>query len=185
MEEKETIKLKDPNEAKESKETKKKHEKHEKREKHEKQDKQNVEIQELKDRVLRIQAEFENYKKRSKGELEDMAKYGAQELVTPLLGVIDNFERAIATRPEESSLEAFYNGVEMIYKQLMEILSSQGLEKISARGEVFDPSYHQGVMNEPVDDEELVGKVTDEFQTGYTLNKKVIRPTMVKVGIKG
>ncbi|MDD2371337.1 MAG: nucleotide exchange factor GrpE [Firmicutes bacterium] len=150
-----------------------------------KSDKQATEINELTDKLMRIQAEFENYKKRSKTELEDMAKYGAQAIIVPLLGVIDNLERALAVKPDDVSSEKYFNGVEMIHKQFVEILKANGLEKIEAEGKNFDPGYHQGVMNEAVDDEELVNKVIAEFQKGYMLNKKVIRPTMVKIGIKG
>ena len=150
-----------------------------------KEEKKDEEIKNLQEKILRITAEFENYKKRSKVELENMGRYGAEELMLPLLLVIDNFERAIAQKPDAKKIEAFYEGVNLIYKQLIEILESQGLEKIQAKGEKFDPDYHQGVMNDEVDDEKLVGTVTEEFQTGYLLNKKVIRPTMVKIGTKG
>jgi molecular chaperone GrpE len=150
-----------------------------------KADKHAEELKELKDKIIRLQAEFENYKKRSKTELEDMAKYGSQEIMTPLLGVIDNFERALSVKPDINSIEKYTEGVEMIYKQLLEILCACGLEKIEAEGQCFDPGYHQGVMNEVVEDDEMVDKVVSEFQKGYMLNKKVIRPTMVKIGIKG
>lgn len=160
-------------------------EKTSKKPKTKKNDKQAQEIGELKDKLIRLQAEFENYKKRSKTELEYMAKYGSQELMIPLLGVIDNFERALAVKPEKESVEKYAEGVELIYRQFMEILISSGLEKIEAEGQEFDPSYHHGVMNEVVEDESMINKVTAEFQKGYMLNKKVIRPTMVKVGIKG
>ena len=149
------------------------------------EEKKDEEIKNLQEKILRITAEFENYKKRSKVELENMGRYGAEELMLPLLLVIDNFERAIAQKPDAKKNEAFYEGVNLIYKQLIEILESQGLEKIQAKGEKFDPDYHHGVMNDEVDDEKLVGTVTEEFQTGYLLNKKVIRPTMVKIGMKG
>ncbi len=148
-------------------------------------DKQAEEIKELKDKLIRTQAEFENYKKRSKLELEEMAKYGTQKLILPLISVIDNFERALAIKSDENSKDKYYAGVEMIHKQFMEILCANGLEKIEAAGNDFDPSFHQGVMNENVEDDELVNKVTDELQKGYMLNKKVIRPTMVKIGTKG
>lgn len=148
-------------------------------------DKKAEEILDLKDRMLRQQAEFENFKKRSKSELEDMARYGTREVIAPLLSVVDNFERAISKEPDGESYKAFYEGVVMIYKQMMEILNSQGLAKIEAKGQRFDPNCHEGVMNEPVSDEDLAGKVLEEFQTGYALNNKVIRPAMVKIGIKG
>jgi molecular chaperone GrpE len=156
-----------------------------KKQKNKKADKHAEEIEALKNKNIRLQAEFENYKKRSKTELEDMAKYGTQELMTPLLGVLDNFERALAVKPDNNSIDKYTEGVEMIYKQLLEILCACGLEKIEAEGQCFDPGYHQGVMNETVEDDELVDKVISEFQKGYMLNKKVIRPSMVKIGIKG
>lgn len=156
-----------------------------KKPKFKKVDKQAEEIEELKNKLIRLQAEFENYKKRSKVELEDMAKYGSQSLMVPLLGVLDNFERALAVKPDSDSIEKYIEGIEMINKQMLEVLCAGGLEKIDAEGQPFDPGYHQGVMNEVVEDEELVDKVIAEFQKGYMLNKKVIRPTMVKIGIKG
>lgn len=166
-------------------EEKKKEEKPIKKTKVKKTDKHAEEIGELKEKIIRLQAEFENYKKRSKTELVEMAKYGSQELMTPLLGVLDNFERALAIKPDQNSIDKYSEGVEMIYKQLFEILCSCGLEKIEAEGQFFDPAYHQGVMNEAVEEDEMVDKVIAEFQKGYMLNKKVIRPTMVKIGIKG
>lgn len=166
-------------------EEKKIEEKPSKKPKFKKADKQAEEIEELKNKLIRLQAEFENYKKRSKVELEDMAKYGAQALMIPLLGVLDNFERALAVKPDKDSIDKYVEGIEMIQKQMLEVLCAGGLEKIDAEGQTFDPGYHQGVMNEVVEDEEMIDKVIAEFQKGYMLNKKVIRPTMVKIGIKG
>lgn len=166
-------------------EEKKIEEKPSKKPKFKKADKQAEEIEELKNKLIRLQAEFENYKKRSKVELEDMAKYGAQALMIPLLGVLDNFERALAVKPDKDSIDKYIEGIEMIQKQMLEVLGAGGLEKIDAEGQTFDPGYHQGVMNEVVEDEEMIDKVIAEFQKGYMLNKKVIRPTMVKIGIKG
>lgn len=148
------------------------------------EDKKDEEIKNLKEKILRITAEFENYKKRSKIELGNMGRYRAEELILPLLLVIDNFERAMIQKPDVKKIDAFYDGVNLIYKQFIEILESQGLERILAKGEKFNPDYHQGIMNVEVDDEKLVGTVIEEFQTGYLLNKKVIRPTMVKIGMK-
>lgn len=166
-------------------EEKKNEEKPIKKPKFKKADKHAEEIEELKNKLIRLQAEFENYKKRSKTELEDMAKYGTQSLMVPLLGVLDNFERALAVKPDKDSIDKYVEGVEMIHKQMLEVLCAGGLEKIDAEGQTFDPGYHQGVMNEAVEDEDMVDKVIAEFQKGYMLNKKVIRPTMVKIGIKG
>ena len=138
---------------------------------------------ELEEKFLRLQAEFENYKRRMQCDLEGMASYGACSIVTDLLPVLDNFSRALAHKPEEKE-SAFYQGVEMIERQLLDSLEARGLEKIEAVGNPFDPEYHEGVMNEPVEDEDQVGLVLDELQPGYLFNKKVIRPSMVKVGVQ-
>lgn len=149
-----------------------------------KTDKKDLEIAELEDKLKRVQAEFENYKRRSKADLEDMAKFGAENMVLQILPVLDNFERALQTQPTKETVDNFYVGMDMIEKQLLEALLCQGLEKIEAVGQPFDPNYHEGVMNEPVSDEALADTVLAELQTGYLLNKKVVRPSMVKVGIK-
>lgn len=148
-------------------------------------DKKAEEIAQLTDRLLRLQAEFENYKKRSRAELEDRTRYGIQEIMQPLLLVVDNFERALSHPPDEESIDSYTAGIEMIYKQFMETLGAQGLERMEPIGQPFDPIFHEGVMNEVVDEEGLAGCVTGELQSGYTLNNKVIRPAMVKIGIKG
>ena len=149
-----------------------------------KTDKKDKAIAELEEKLIRIQAEFENYKRRSKTELEEMSRFGAENMVLQILPVLDNFERALQVKPTEDTFDNFYVGMDMIAKQLLEALNCQGLEKIEAVGQVFDPNYHEGVMNEPVADDALANTVLDELQTGYLLNKKIVRPSMVKVGIK-
>lgn len=148
-----------------------------------KPDKKAQEIESLKERLMRQQAEFENYKKRSRSELEEMGRYGVKELMVPLLSVVDNFQRALGKEPDAESAKAFYDGVDMIYRQFMDILEGQGLARIPGKGEAFDPAFHEGVMREAVQDPELDNTVLEEFQAGYRLKDKVIRPAMVKVGI--
>ncbi|AMP20659.1 hypothetical protein AZF37_05220 [endosymbiont 'TC1' of Trimyema compressum] len=149
-----------------------------------KTDKKDKVIAELEEKLLRVQAEFENFKRRSKTELEEMARFGAENMVLQILPVLDNFERALKIKPTKETVDNFYVGMDMIEKQLLEALNCQGLEKIEAVGQEFDPNFHDGVMNEPVVDDALANTVIDELQTGYLLNKKVVRPSMVKVGIK-
>lgn len=149
-----------------------------------KADKKDKVIAELEEKLLRVQAEFENFKRRSKTELEEMARFGAENMVLQILPVLDNFERALKIKPTKETVDNFYVGMDMIEKQLLEALNCQGLEKIEAAGQEFDPNFHDGVMNEPVVDDALANTVIDELQTGYLLNKKVIRPSMVKIGIK-
>lgn len=146
----------------------------------EKYNKTATEHEELSNRYMRLQADFNNFKKRTEKERESIFQYATQELITSLLPVIDNFDRALKVDIEESTVENLYKGVEMVYKQLMESLKSNGLEEINALGENFDPNYHHAVAQEENENyEENV--VTEVFLKGYKIKEKVIRPSMVKV----
>ena len=125
-------------------------------------------------RYMRLMADFQNYKKRVEKEKKD---YANEKLVTELLDVLDNFERAL---DQEGQGDSFKEGMEMIFKQLGDVLKKSGLAEIPALGEEFDPNFHNAVMSEETDDYES-GKVSGVMQKGYTLNGKVIRPSMVKV----
>jgi len=128
-------------------------------------------------KYLRLMADFQNYKKRVEKEKKDLYSYANENLVTELLDVLDNFERALE---QECSAEGFKEGMEMIFKQLKNVLEKAGLAEIPALGEDFDPNVHNAVMTEETDEYES-GKVSGVMQKGYTLNGKVIRPSMVKV----
>ena len=128
-------------------------------------------------KYLRLMADFQNYKKRVEKEKKDLYSYANEKLVTELLAVLDNFERALA---HEDSGDGFKEGMEMIFKQLGNVLEKSGLAEIPALGEEFDPNVHNAVMTEETDEYES-GKVSGVMQKGYTLNGKVIRPSMVKV----
>lgn len=136
-----------------------------------------AELQEYIGRLQRLQADFENFRKRNQKEREELAKYGAERLVCSLLPVLDNFERALTATGEESSLKT---GVEMIYRQLSEVLANEGLACIEAVGKEFDPNMHQAVMRVEAQ-EHGDNEVVEELQKGYLLKEKVIRPSMVKV----
>ena len=127
-------------------------------------------------RYLRLMADFQNYKKRVEKEKKDLYAYANEKLMGELLAVIDNFERAL----EQDAGEGFKEGMEMIFRQLSDVLKASGLEEISALGEEFDPNVHNAVMTEETEEYES-GKVSGVMQKGYTVNGKVIRPTMVKV----
>lgn len=134
---------------------------------------------EAQDRMLRVQAEFDNFKKRTQKEKEANLKYKAQDLVTELLPAIDNFERALQVEVTEAA-ESFVEGMSMVYNQLKEALKSQGVEEIEAVGKEFDPNLHHGVMQ--VEDAEVESNIiVEELQKGYMLKDRVIRPAMVKV----
>ncbi|WIV10682.1 nucleotide exchange factor GrpE [Proteiniborus sp. MB09-C3] len=138
------------------------------------------ECEELSNRYVRLQADFNNFKKRTEKEKESIYQYAAQELITSLLPVMDNFDRALKVDTEESTVDNLYKGVEMVYKQLIESLQANGLEEINAVGEKFDPNYHHAVAQEENDDYDA-DVVTEVFLKGYKVKDKVIRPSMVKV----
>ena len=125
----------------------------------------------------RLMADFQNYKRRTEKEKNDIYAYANEKLILGLLEVIDNFERAVLS---ETADEKYAEGMEMIFKQLKGVLEKSGLEEIKALGEGFDPNFHNAVMTEDNDKFES-GSVTEVLQKGYTLNGKVIRPSMVKV----
>ena len=125
----------------------------------------------------RLMADFQNYKRRTEKEKSDIYAYANEKLILGLLEVIDNFERAVLS---ETADEKYAEGMEMIFKQLKGVLEKSGLEEIKALGEGFDPNFHNAVMTEDNDQFES-GSVTEVLQKGYTLNGKVIRPSMVKV----
>ncbi|MFT9487046.1 nucleotide exchange factor GrpE [Tepidibacillus infernus] len=137
-------------------------------------------IEELQNRLLRTQADFENFRKRTRVEKEELAKYATAKLVESLLPAIDNFERAIDSSKDSQNLDLFLQGVEMVYRQIEQVLTQEGLEKIEAVGQPFNPEIHQAVMQVETDEFDS-GIVVEELQKGYKLKEKVIRPSMVKV----
>lgn len=129
-------------------------------------------------RLARLQADFENFKRRTRQEREDFTRYASEQMVTALLPMLDNFERALASGG--SSVEDLKSGVEMIFRQLKEVLTAEGLTPISAVGEPFDPKKHEAVMHQESCDQPD-NTVIEELIRGYCLKDKVIRPAMVKV----
>lgn len=130
-------------------------------------------------KYLRLMAEFQNYKKRVAKEKSDIHSYANEKIVTELLEVLDNFERALAT-DNSTDVEGYAQGMKLIFDQLLGVLTKSGLVEVKALGEEFDPNMHNAVMT--ADSEEYdSNKVCNVFQKGYTLNGKVIRPSMVTV----
>lgn len=128
-------------------------------------------------KYTRLMADFQNYRRRSEKEKSDIYAYANEKLILGLLEVIDNFERALAAETADTK---YAEGMEMICRQLLSVLEKAGLEEIKALGEGFDPNFHNAVMTEDNDQFES-GSVTEVLQKGYSLNGKVIRPSMVKV----
>lgn len=137
-------------------------------------------IAELEDRVKRQLAEFENFRNRTEKEKQAMFETGAKSVIEKILPVIDNFERGLATVPEDQQGDGFVEGMNKIYKQMMKELENIGVKPIEAVGCEFDPNLHNAVMQ--VENEELEsGTVAQELQKGYTYRDSVVRHSMVSV----
>ncbi|MBR1470851.1 MAG: nucleotide exchange factor GrpE [Lachnospiraceae bacterium] len=136
-------------------------------------------IDELKDKNMRQMAEFENFRKRTEKEKQAMFETGAKSVIEKLLPVVDNFERGLGALKEEEK-NAFSEGMQMIYKQMMDELEKLEVKPIEAVGKEFDPNLHNAVMH--VDDEEAGDNmVVEELQKGYLYRDTVVRHSMVKV----
>ena len=134
---------------------------------------------ELRDRLLRTAAEFQNYKNRVERERRDLFDSAASDVLQDLLPIVDNFERALQA-PAPAEADAFRRGIELIHKQMFDLLRKRGVTPIEAVGADFDPRFHQAVIHE-VSDEHREGEVMQELQRGYMLGDKLLRPAMVKV----
>ena len=143
-----------------------------------KKDKKDEKIEELTDQVKRQMAEFDNFRKRTEREKSQMFDLGAKSVIEKILPVIDNFERGLAQAPEQE--DPFVEGMEKIYKSMLQELESIGVKPIDAEGKEFDPNLHNAVMH--VEDDS-VGEniVVQELQKGYTYHDSVVRHSMVKV----
>lgn len=148
--------------------------------KKEKKDKKDEQIEELNDRLKRQMAEFDNFRKRTEKEKSQMYDMGAKSIVEKILPVIDNFERGLAGVPEEEKSDAFVDGMDKVYKQMLTTLSEAGVTPIEAVGKEFDPNFHNAVMH--VEDEDAGENIiVEEFQKGYVYRDTVVRHSMVKV----
>ena len=138
-------------------------------------------IAELKEKNLRLLAEFENYKKRTMRERLDLLNSASKDVILSLLPVLDDFERA-KRHAEGSSEEEFSEGVRLVYNRLNSVLQSLGLKAMDSVGESFDPELHEAITEVPAPNESMKGKVLDVIEKGYTLNDKIIRHAKVVVG---
>ena len=134
---------------------------------------------EINEKFFRLTAEFQNYKRRTETEKKDIYAYANEKIIVDLLAVVDNYDRAMANLDKDVD-ESLTKGIHMIYNQLVKILKKFGLDEIEAVDAEFDHNFHHAVMQEEVEGQEG-NIVTDVLQKGYTLNKKVIRASMVKV----
>ena len=137
-------------------------------------------IDELEDRVRRQMAEFENFRKRTDKEKAAMFETGAKSVIEKILPVVDNFERGLATLPEEEKSSPFAEGMQMIYKRLLTELENIGVKPIEALGCEFDPNFHNAVMQMESDEFES-GVIAQELMKGYMYRDTVVRHSMVAV----
>ncbi|MBM7623142.1 nucleotide exchange factor GrpE [Sporohalobacter salinus] len=131
-------------------------------------------------KLQRQRADFSNYKKRVEKEKNKLKENATKELVSELLPILDNFERALSSSAEDQNLADFMEGMDMISRQLFNVLKKEGLEVIPTVGEEFDPNIHEAVAKEPSEEYES-GIVIEELQKGYLFNDQVLRAAMVKI----
>jgi molecular chaperone GrpE len=134
---------------------------------------------ELKDRLLRTAAEFQNFRNRVERERRELLDSAATDVILELLPIIDNFERALQA-PAPAEADVFRRGIELIHKQMFDLLRKRGVTPLDTLGADFDPRFHQAVIHE-ISDEHREGEVMQELQRGYMLGDKLLRPAMVKV----
>lgn len=141
-----------------------------------------ADLEEAKDKYLRLFAEFDNFKKRTMKERLDLIRTAAQDTLQALLPVLDDFDRAKKAAEMPGSTEVFSDGVNLVYSKLANTLEARGLKEMISNGEVFDPEKHEAITEIPAPAENLVGKVVDTVEKGYYLHDKIIRYAKVVVG---
>jgi len=148
----------------------------------EREEELSAELVETQDRLLRLQADFENYRRRAAREQEEALNYGHQNLVKDLLATVDNLDRAIdhVERSEGGDIESFLQGVELVRRELLAALAKHSVSEILAHGETFDPALHEAMAQAP-DDSVDPNTVIDVLQKGYQLRDRLLRPTRVVV----
>ena len=140
-------------------------------------------VDEITEQLLRKSADFDNYRKRMMREKQEFASYANRELLVDIVPIIDDFERAIRSAEESKDFDAFYNGVVMIERQFASMLDRKwSLKRFESVGEEFDPQRHEAVLTEESADHDA-SVVLEDFQKGYLLHEKVLRPAKVKVSI--
>lgn len=148
-------------------------------------DEKECKLEEQKNQILRLMADFDNFKKRAASERDEIICFSNEVLVLELLPILDNFERALshAEKDPASASSEFMKGMALIKRQLQDVLTKVGLSPVEAIGKQFDPYLHEAVLTRESDQEDNI--VVEEMQKGYKLKEKVIRPSMVIVSKKG
>ena len=141
-----------------------------------------AELSEMKDKHLRLFAEFDNYKKRTVREKLDLMRTAAQDTLTSLLPILDDFDRARKIAEDPATKEHFSEGVELVYQKLYSTLKNLGLKEMESTGKEFDPEQYEAVTEIPAPADDLKGKVVDTIEKGYFLHDKIIRHAKVVIG---
>jgi len=141
-----------------------------------------TQLEELKDKYMRLYADFENYKKRMIKEKYELINTAAQDTLSSLLPVLDDFDRAKKNAEAENSKEHFSEGIALVYHKLYSVLRQKGLEEMETQGAPFDPEQHDAFSEIPAPSEEWKGKIIDTIEKGYKLNDRIIRHPKVVVG---
>lgn len=168
--------------AEEHKKEEKKDKAHKKSKTEEQLEKTEAELAELKDKHLRLQAEFDNYRKRTLKERMELLKTASESVLTNILPVIDDFERALQTLEQVEENSHVKDGIKLIYNKFQEFLKQNGIKEIEAKEQDFNTDLHEAITTIPAPSEELKGKIVDVVQKGYYLNDKVIRFSKVVIG---
>lgn len=145
-------------------------------------EKANEQIEEQKDKYLRLSAEFDNYRKRTMKEKAELILNGGEKSIRSILPIVDDFERALKNMETATDVAAVKEGVELIYNKFMSVLGQNGVKVIETKEQPLDTDYHEAIAVIPAPNEALKGKILDCVQTGYILNDKVIRHAKVVVG---
>lgn len=145
-------------------------------------EKANEQIEEQKDKYLRLSAEFDNYRKRTMKEKAELILNGGEKSISSILPIVDDFERALKNMETATDVAAVKEGVELIYNKFMSVLGQNGVKAIETKEQPLDTDYHEAIAVIPAPNEALKGKILDCVQTGYILNDKVIRHAKVVVG---
>lgn len=145
-------------------------------------EKANEQIEEQKDKYLRLSAEFDNYRKRTMKEKAELILNGGEKSISSILPIVDDFERALKNIETATDVAAVKEGVELIYNKFMSVLGQNGVKVIETKEQPLDTDYHEAIAVIPAPNEALKGKILDCVQTGYILNDKVIRHAKVVVG---
>ena len=145
-------------------------------------EKANEQIEEQKDKYLRLSAEFDYYRKRTMKEKAELILNGGEKSISSILPIVDDFERALKNMETATDVAAVKEGVELIYNKFMSVLGQNGVKVIETKEQPLDTDYHEAIAVIPAPNEALKGKILDCVQTGYILNDKVIRHAKVVVG---